>query len=104
MSAIWPRRGSSAQHEMDTLARANSWQVDAGPGRSVYTRGGETVTLWFRDGGTALTGAERVEPFDLSAKDWRGQVGNILRRRWRSNGTYDTPPERTGDDRAASGQ
>lgn len=74
----------SVQREFDDLARQNSWQVDSGPGKSVYSRGPETVTLRFRDGGTAVTGADRTVPFDLGAKDWRGQVGNILRRRWRT--------------------
>jgi hypothetical protein len=72
------------QQEFDDLARENSWQVDTAPGESVYRRGGETVTLRFRDGGTAVTGADRTEPFDLRARDWRGQVGNILRKRWRT--------------------
>lgn len=74
----------NVQQEFDDLARQNSWQVDAAPGKSVYTRGSETVTLRFRDGGTAVTGADRTVPFDVSAKDWRGQVGNILRHRWRT--------------------
>jgi hypothetical protein len=74
----------SVQQEFDDLARRNSWQVDSRPGESVYTRGGETLILRFRDGGTAVTGASRTVPFDLSAKDWRGQVGNVLRRRWRT--------------------
>jgi hypothetical protein len=75
---------SSVQQEFDDLARENGWQVDSGPGESVYKRGAETVTLRFRDGGTAVTGADRTVPFDISAWDWRGQVGNILRRRWRT--------------------
>lgn len=74
----------SVQHEFDDLARKNSWQVDTRPGESVYTRGSETVTLRFNELGTVLTGADRTVPFDISAKDWRGQVGNILRRRWRT--------------------
>jgi hypothetical protein len=84
----------NVQREFDDLARANSWQVDSKPGESAYTRGSETVTLRFRDGGTALIGADRTVPFEMSAKDWRGQVGNILRRRWRtyehSGGNLDT--------------
>lgn len=74
----------TVQREFDDLARENSWQIDSRPGESVYKRGSETVTLRFRDGGTAVTGADRTVPFDLSAKDWRGQVGNVLRRRWRT--------------------
>lgn len=74
----------SVQQEFDDLARKNSWQVDTTPGKSVYARGTETVTLRFNEQGTALTGADRTVPFDISAKDWRGTIGNILRRRWRT--------------------
>jgi hypothetical protein len=90
----------NVQREFDELARWNSWQVDSSPGKSVYVRGAETVTLRFRDGGTAVTGADRTVPFDVSAKDWRGQVGNILRHRWRTyepaGGSLDGNADREG--------
>jgi hypothetical protein len=90
------------QHEFDDLARRNSWQVNTAPGKSVYTRGGETVTLRFNQQGTALTDADRTVSLDISAKDWRGQIGNILRHRWRTYEPAATAPTETteGDDDA----
>lgn len=72
------------QHALDDLARKNSWQVNSAPGKSVYTRGGETVTVQFNQPGTTVTGAVRTMPLDINAKDLRGQVSNILRHRWRT--------------------
>jgi hypothetical protein len=90
----------SAQHDLDDLAGRNNWQVDTATGKSVYTRGGETVTLRFDEPGTVLTGADRTVPFDVSAKDWFGQIGNILRRRWRTYAPADTDAHsEDGEDR-----
>ena len=83
----------TAQNELDVLARQNSWQVDTAPGRSIYTRGSETVILRFSPSGT-VTDADRITSYDVSAKDWQGLIGNVLRRRWR---TY-TPSETRNKD------